>query len=157
MIFVARITTVPLCIVYTARETPRVEIYPKDVPPVTLGGSTDLQCRAVAGIPTPELQWSHQDGRPFPHNAKQLPGGVLRLSNITENDGGAYVCTAVNSMGSNSAVVYIEVQSVPVIMISPRSGILNVKPGDRVRLVCSATGYPQPTVAWSKHVNVVDL
>ncbi|CAK9818273.1 Basement membrane-specific heparan sulfate proteoglycan core protein [Anthophora quadrimaculata] len=33
--------------------------------------------------------------------------------------------------------------------------MLTVKPGDRVRLVCSANGYPQPTVAWSKHVNVV--
>ncbi|XP_017764583.1 PREDICTED: basement membrane-specific heparan sulfate proteoglycan core protein-like isoform X4 [Eufriesea mexicana] len=136
------------------REVPIVEIYPKDVPPVTLGGSTDLQCRAVAGIPMPVLHWSHEDRRSFPPNIKQLPGGVLRLSNMTANDGGAYVCSAVNSVGSNSAMVFIEVQSVPTIMILPKSEILNVKPGDRVRLVCSATGYPQPTVAWSKHLNV---
>lgn len=134
-----------------------MEIYPKDVPPVTLGGSTDLQCRAVAGIPMPVLHWSHKDGRLFPPNIKQLPGGVLRLSNMTANDGGAYVCSAVNSVGSNSAVVYIEVQSMPTIMILPKSEILNVKPGDRVRLVCSATGYPQPTIAWSKHMNVAPL
>ncbi|XP_012342709.1 basement membrane-specific heparan sulfate proteoglycan core protein isoform X12 [Apis florea] len=139
------------------REPPLVEIYPKNVPPVTLGGSTDLQCRAIAGIPIPVLQWSHEDGRPFAPNIKQLPGGVLRLSNITTNDGGSYVCSAVNSVGSNSATVYIEVQSVPVILITPKSGILTVKPGDRIRLVCSATGYPQPTVAWSKHMNVVPL
>ncbi|XP_043797109.1 basement membrane-specific heparan sulfate proteoglycan core protein-like isoform X12 [Apis laboriosa] len=139
------------------REPPLVEIYPKNVPPVTLGGSTDLQCRAIAGIPIPVLQWSHEDGRPFAPNIKQLPGGVLRLSNITTNDGGSYVCSAVNSVDSNSANVYIEVQSVPVILITPKSGILTVKPGDRVRLVCSATGYPQPTVAWSKHMNVVPL
>ncbi|XP_061934444.1 basement membrane-specific heparan sulfate proteoglycan core protein isoform X29 [Apis cerana] len=139
------------------REPPLVEIYPKNVPPVTLGGSTDLQCRAIAGIPIPVLQWSHEDGRPFASNIKQLPGGVLRLSNITTNDGGSYICSAVNSVGSNSATVYIEVQSVPIILITPKSGILTVKPGDRVRLVCSATGYPQPTVAWSKHMNVVPL
>ncbi|XP_017794098.1 PREDICTED: basement membrane-specific heparan sulfate proteoglycan core protein isoform X2 [Habropoda laboriosa] len=139
------------------RETPQVEIYPKDVPPVTLGGSTDLQCRAVAGIPTPELYWAHQDGRPFPFNVKQLPGGVLRLSNVTANDRGAYVCSAVNSVGSNSAVVYIEVQSLPIIMITPQAGTLTVKPGDSVRLTCNASGYPQPSVAWSKHVNVVSF
>ncbi|CAL7942482.1 unnamed protein product [Xylocopa violacea] len=134
------------------REAPLVEIYPKEVPPVTLGGSTDLQCRTVAGIPTPELKWSHQDGRIFPPNIKQLPGGVLRLSNITSNDGGGYVCSAVNSVGSNSAVVYIEIHSVPVIMITPRSsGVLKIKPGDRVRLICSASGYPQPTVVWDRH------
>ncbi|XP_026298188.1 basement membrane-specific heparan sulfate proteoglycan core protein isoform X17 [Apis mellifera] len=139
------------------REPPLVEIYPKNVPPVILGGSTDLQCRAIAGIPIPVLQWSHEDGRPFASNIKHLPGGVLRLSNITTNDGGSYVCSAVNSVGSNSATVYIEVQSVPIILITPKSGILTVKPGDRVRLVCSATGYPQPTVAWSKHMNIVPL
>ncbi|XP_029051246.2 basement membrane-specific heparan sulfate proteoglycan core protein isoform X2 [Osmia bicornis bicornis] len=139
------------------REAPRVEIYPREVPPVILGGSTDLQCRAVAGIPMPELHWSHQNGRPFPSNIKQLPGGVLRLSNITANDGGAYVCSAVNPVGSNTAVVYIEVQSVPVIMISPRSGILQVKRGDRVKLVCRSSGYPQPRVAWSKHQNRIDF
>ncbi|XP_026667400.1 basement membrane-specific heparan sulfate proteoglycan core protein-like [Ceratina calcarata] len=135
------------------REPARVEIYPKQVPPVILGGSTDLQCRAIAGIPMPELQWSRQDGRPFPSNVKQLPGGVLRLSNITANDGGGYICSAVNSVGSNTATVYIEVHSVPVIVISPRTGILNVKPGDRVRLMCSASGHPQPMVYWNKHVN----
>ncbi|XP_034185288.1 terribly reduced optic lobes isoform X2 [Osmia lignaria lignaria] len=139
------------------REAPRVEIYPREVPPVILGGSTDLQCRAVAGIPMPELHWSHQNGRPFPSNIKQLPGGVLRLSNITANDGGAYVCSAVNPVGSNTAVVYIEVQSVPVIMISPRSGILQVKRGDRVKLICRSSGYPQPRVAWVKHQNRIDL
>ncbi|KAK9294716.1 hypothetical protein QLX08_010779 [Tetragonisca angustula] len=135
------------------REPPWVEIYPSNVPPVTLHGSTDLQCRAT-GIPTPELHWSHENGRPFPFNIKQLPGGVLRLSNVTENDGGSYVCTAVNNIGSTSAVVYIEVQSVPTINISPQSGILSVRPGDRVRLLCSASGLPQPRVTWSRKPNV---
>ncbi|XP_015437459.1 PREDICTED: basement membrane-specific heparan sulfate proteoglycan core protein [Dufourea novaeangliae] len=135
------------------REPPLLELYPKETQTVTLGGSADVQCRAIAGTPMPELHWSRRDGAPFPHNIKQLPGGVLRLSNITLNDGGTYICSAVNSVGSTSAVAYIEVQSVPVINISPRSGILNVKRGDRVRLVCSASGNPQPNVEWTKHVN----
>ncbi|XP_076481711.1 terribly reduced optic lobes isoform X8 [Bombus vancouverensis nearcticus] len=138
------------------REPPLVEIYPKNVPPVTLDGSTDLQCRAT-GIPMPELHWSHESGRPLPHNIKQLPGGVLRLTNITASDGGSYVCTAINPAGTNSAMVYIEVQSMPVISISPQSGMLHVRPGDRVRLLCSANGFPEPSVTWSRHPNVVSL
>ncbi|XP_071874844.1 terribly reduced optic lobes isoform X23 [Bombus fervidus] len=138
------------------REPPLVEIYPKNVPPVTLDGSTDLQCRAT-GIPMPELHWSHESGRPFPHNIKQLPGGVLRLTNITVSDGGSYVCTAINPAGTNSAMAYIEVQSMPVISISPQSGMLHVRPGDRVRLLCSANGFPEPSVTWSRHPNVVSL
>ncbi|XP_043503640.1 basement membrane-specific heparan sulfate proteoglycan core protein isoform X1 [Polistes fuscatus] len=135
------------------RESPVLELYPKDVQAVTLGGSTDLLCRAIAGIPLPEIRWSRKDGRPFAPNIEQHPGGLLRLSNVTINDGGSYVCSATNEVGSTSAIAHIEVQSIPVITIEPRSGILQVKLGDKVRLTCSAVGHPQPNVAWSKYVN----
>lgn len=136
-----------------AREAPVLELYPQDVQAVTLGGSADLQCRAKAGFPVPELHWSRQDGRLFTSNIEQLPGGLLRLSNITINDGGAYVCSASNEVGSTSVIAHIEVQSIPRITITPGHGILHVKRGSRVRLMCSASGHPQPNVAWSKHVN----
>ncbi|XP_067214275.1 basement membrane-specific heparan sulfate proteoglycan core protein isoform X33 [Linepithema humile] len=135
------------------REAPILELYPQDVQAVTLGGSADLQCRAKAGFPVPELHWSRQDGRPFTPNIEQLPGGLLRLSNITTNDGGAYICSASNEVGSTSVIAHIEVQSMPRITITPGHGILHVKRGSRVRLMCSANGHPQPNVAWSKHVN----
>jgi len=140
-----------------AREAPILELYPQDIQTVILGGSADLQCRAKAGFPVPELHWSRQDGRPFASNIEQLPGGLLRLSNITANDGGAYVCSASNEVGSTSVIAHIEVQSMPVITITPQHGILEVKRGSRVRLVCSASGHPQPNVAWSKHVNGITI
>ncbi|XP_071582302.1 basement membrane-specific heparan sulfate proteoglycan core protein isoform X3 [Temnothorax nylanderi] len=139
------------------REAPVLELYPQDVQTVILGGSADLQCRVKAGFPVPELQWSRQDNRPFASNIEQLPGGLLRLSNITSNDGGAYICSASNEVGATSIIAHIEVQSMPVITILPKDGILNVKRGSRVRLMCSASGYPQPNVAWSKHVNGITI
>ncbi|XP_011640582.1 basement membrane-specific heparan sulfate proteoglycan core protein isoform X5 [Pogonomyrmex barbatus] len=139
------------------REAPILELYPQDVQTVILGGSADLQCRAKAGFPVPELQWSRQDHRPFASNVEQLPGGLLRLSNITANDGGAYICSASNEVGSTSVIAHIEVQSMPVITITPKHGILHVKRGSRVRLMCSASGHPQPNVAWSKHVNGITI
>lgn len=138
---------------FAGREAPVLELYPQDVQTVTLGGSADLQCRAKAGFPVPELHWSREDNRPLGSNVEQLPGGLLRLSNITVNDGGAYICSASNEVGSTSVIAHIEVQSMPVITIAPKLGILQVKRGSRVRLVCSASGYPQPNVAWSKHLN----
>ncbi|XP_070153239.1 basement membrane-specific heparan sulfate proteoglycan core protein isoform X5 [Polyergus mexicanus] len=139
------------------REAPVLELYPQDVQTVILGGSADLQCRAKAGFPVPELHWSRQDGRPFASNIEQLPGGLLRLSNITVNDDGAYICSASNEVGSTSVIAHIEVQSLPVITITPKHGILQVKRGSRVRLMCSASGYPQPNVAWSKYVHGVTV
>ncbi|XP_019884797.1 basement membrane-specific heparan sulfate proteoglycan core protein isoform X13 [Camponotus floridanus] len=139
------------------REAPLLELYPQDIQTVILGGSADLQCRAKAGFPVPELHWSRQDGRPFASNIEQLPGGLLRLSNITVNDDGAYICSASNEVGSTSVIAHIEVQSLPVITITPKHGILQVKRGSRIRLICSASGYPQPNVAWSKYVHGVTI
>ncbi|XP_072758583.1 basement membrane-specific heparan sulfate proteoglycan core protein isoform X12 [Anoplolepis gracilipes] len=139
------------------REAPVLELYPQDVQTVILGGSADLQCRAKAGFPVPTLHWSRQDNRPFASNIEQLPGGLLRLSNITVNDDGAYICSASNEVGSTSIIAHIEVQSLPVITITPKHGILQVKRGSRVRLMCSASGYPQPNVAWSKYVHGVTI
>ncbi|XP_066593540.1 basement membrane-specific heparan sulfate proteoglycan core protein [Prorops nasuta] len=138
------------------REAPLLELYPKDIQTVLLGGSANLQCRAIAGLPIPEIRWSRQDGRVFSRNIEQLSGGLLRLNNITVEDQGAYVCSAVNTVGSTSMTAHIEVQSIPVISIQPRNGILPVKLGDRIRLVCSAAGHPQPNVAWSKHASDLD-
>ncbi|XP_024936745.1 basement membrane-specific heparan sulfate proteoglycan core protein [Cephus cinctus] len=135
------------------REAPAVELYPKEIQTVLLGGSADLQCRATAGIPVPEIHWSRKDGRRFNYNIEQLPGGVLRFSNISASDGGDFVCTATNEAGSATAVAHIEVQSIPVISITPSGGILSVKLGDKVKLVCSAVGQPQPNVAWIKQTN----
>ncbi|XP_018405456.1 PREDICTED: basement membrane-specific heparan sulfate proteoglycan core protein-like [Cyphomyrmex costatus] len=139
------------------REAPVLELYPQDLQMVILGGSADLQCRAKAGFPVPELRWSRQDNRPFTSNIEQLPGGLLRLSNITVNDGGAYICSASNEVGSTSVIAHIEVQSMPVITITPQHGILQVKRGSLVRLMCSASGHPQPNVAWSKYVNGITI
>lgn len=137
-------------IIFIGRETPILEIYPREVQKVLLAGSADLQCRATAGFPAPEVHWSRQDGRRFPPNIEQLPGGLLRLTNITLYDEGSYVCSASNAVGSTSAIAHIEVQSLPVITITPSSGILHVKLGEKVKLTCSATGQPIPNVAWSK-------
>ncbi|XP_018343829.1 PREDICTED: basement membrane-specific heparan sulfate proteoglycan core protein isoform X5 [Trachymyrmex septentrionalis] len=139
------------------REAPVLELYPQDIQTVILGGSADLQCRAKAGFPAPELRWSRVDNRPFASNIEQLPSGLLRLSNITANDDGAYICSASNEVGSTSVIAHIEVQSMPVITITPQHGILQVKRGSRVRLMCSANGHPQPNVAWSKYVNGITI
>lgn len=117
---------------------------------VNLGGSSDLQCRIAAGFPIPDVHWSREDGRHFGPNVEQLPGGVLRLTNISIADGGAYKCSASNIVGSTSAIARIEVQSIPTITISPAGGLIYAKPNSRVRLTCSAQGIPQPNVAWMK-------
>ena len=134
------------------RQVPILELYPKVPQTVLVGGSVDMQCRAQ-GAPTPEIHWSREDGRPLPPNVEQTPGGLLRLTNVNYNDEGFYVCTGTNSVGKATLASQLIVHSRPVITISPHSGILNVRSGERVYLSCSATGKPQPSVVWSKHAD----
>lgn len=127
-------------------------MYPSKVQTVLVGGSADMQCRAQ-GLPTPEVHWSREDGRLFSHNIENLPGGLLRLTNVSFNDEGHYVCTATNSVGRTTLAAQLIIHSRPIITISPNSGILNVKTGDRVKLICSATGKPQPNIVWTKRTD----
>lgn len=67
-----------------------------------------------------------------------------------EEDGG-YVCHAENEAGQTSITAQVEVQTLPVITITPHSGVVTVREGDRVKLECHTSGHPQPTVHWTKH------
>ena len=127
-----------------------LELHPHISQTVLIGGSAEIQCRVRAGFPVPEVQWTRDDGRPLPPNAQQLPGGVLRLSNITIPDGGGYKCSASNAVGSTAVVAYLEVQSLPTLMVHP-SNLIYAKLGERVRLSCTGQGLPPPNVAWVRN------
>lgn len=60
------------------------------------------------------------------------------------------MCNAENEAGRVSAIAVIEIHSLPVVVVTPKSPISAVE-GQRVRLDCRATGKPLPTVSWSKH------
>lgn len=64
-------------------------------------------------------------------------------------DAGQFICRAENSAGSVDAIASIEVQSKPVITITPSNDV-SVVEGQRVKLECRATGSPTPSVSWSK-------
>lgn len=133
------------------REPPAIEIYPSSRQTVTTGGSTMLQCRTTSGIPTPKVWWTRPHGHPLSPNIEELSGGVLRFNQITMSETGEYICHAENEAGQTTATAHVEVQSLPVVRITPSSGIVNVQEGERVRFECHATGHPQPSVRWTKH------
>lgn len=70
---------------------------------------------------------------------------------MSMQESGEYVCHAENEAGQTSAAAQIEVQSLPIITVTPRTGMIHVREGERVRLECHATGHPEPTVKWNKH------
>lgn len=58
---------------------PQLEIYPQISQTVVAGQSAVLQCRAIAGIPTPTIVWRRENGLPLGTKIEEMSGGTLRL------------------------------------------------------------------------------
>ena len=84
-----------------AREAPKLEIYPQQERlEVEYGSGAYAQCRVVAGIPTPDIEWRRADGRGLSRNvAVQQDGSLLEVKNADEGDFGTYECVAKNDAG----------------------------------------------------------
>lgn len=135
---------------FTAREAPVVEIYPREPQTVRTGESAQLSCRAIAGIPTPTVVWSRTDRAPLSQRVEERYAGTILISNITFSDAGQYECHATNVVGSNSQTAVITVQQPPVIRILPETEEWTITEGDELKLECFAEGSPSPAVEWRK-------
>ncbi|XP_031633879.1 hemicentin-2-like [Contarinia nasturtii] len=132
------------------REAPTVQIYRREPQTVRIGESAMLSCRAIAGIPTPNVIWSRSDRAPLSQRVEEKYAGTILISNITFEDAGQYECRASNSVGSSSQTSVIYVQQAPIIRIFPEIQDWTITEGDELRLECSAEGSPPATVQWKR-------
>lgn len=75
---------------------------------------------------------------------------LFRFNNIKLEDGGEFICNAENDAGRVTAIATVVVQSVPTIVVTPDSPVTVVE-NQRLRLECTATGRPVPSVTWNRH------
>nr|XP_045613717.1 basement membrane-specific heparan sulfate proteoglycan core protein-like isoform X12 [Procambarus clarkii] len=131
-----------------------------NLPPITLpepsatvfvpfGGSYEFTC---SGQPESNIifDFKRTDGRPLPEGAR-VDNDVLYLTNVDESASGEYACVGVDHISGNILfTIYsaIEVFAPPRITLQPALQV--VKPGQNVRIHCSATGQPPITINWSK-------
>ncbi|XP_058629282.1 neuronal cell adhesion molecule a isoform X11 [Onychostoma macrolepis] len=114
---------------------------------VLKGDTLQLECIAD-GLPTPDISWSKVNG--------DLPSGrfsfhsfqkTLKITEVTEADGGDYRCLAKNRLGSNHHIITVVVRAAPFWISAPQNLIL--APKESGMLICRAEGNPKPTVTWS--------
>eukprot|EP00794_Sanderia_malayensis_P006875 gene6875-7650_t len=87
---------------------PIVTINPEQLLAST-GNSYEIKCTAE-GFPIPVISWNKAGGE-ISKNAIIKTNGSLILESIEKEDGGTYICTARNKVGSMQAVMIILVQS----------------------------------------------
>lgn len=72
----------------------------------------------------------------------------FRLNDALLADAGDYKCVAENEVGNATAVTNIRVIEPPTIEVEPSQEVLSVTEGDEVKITCTASGFPNPTVRW---------
>ncbi|XP_030621020.1 hemicentin-1 [Chanos chanos] len=114
-----------------------------------VGQSVTIPCMLLDGIPLPERVWAHNGkqvklgGRVFIRS-----DGSLHIDRTSPEDGGTYVCTAINVAGSVNITTSLEIHVPPEISAGPLHYIANE--GVPITLTCEARGIPKPTVVWAK-------
>ncbi|XP_046577144.1 leucine-rich repeats and immunoglobulin-like domains protein 2 isoform X1 [Haliotis rubra] len=123
------------------------------------GDNVTLGCIVkVPGEGTPKFQWKKdnilltsadvvtegvQDGDAMSYTSR------LHMRNVQDDMNGLYQCVITNNFGSSySKKAEISVHVFPVFTKIPVD--VTVKVGTTAKLECSATGQPQPTIAWQK-------
>uniref|UniRef100_A0A672PND7 Neurofascin n=1 Tax=Sinocyclocheilus grahami TaxID=75366 RepID=A0A672PND7_SINGR len=134
--------------VLTAHTAPKF-LKPKGTTSTTiamLGEELILECFA-AGVPTPSIKWT-KDWEEMSMTGKKLENfnKTLRIKNISLDDGGDYICSASNRMGSLDHVITVRVKSVPFWAEKPESLVLSRD--DSGSIVCRADGIPRPQMQW---------
>nr|XP_055043671.1 basement membrane-specific heparan sulfate proteoglycan core protein isoform X19 [Misgurnus anguillicaudatus] len=130
----------------TIQALPKVMINVRtSVQTVMVGNSVEFECHAE-GDPQPSVRWSKVGGT-LPNHVV-VKGNVLRIEQVTEADRGKYRCTASNNVGSVQSDVDLKIQALPEIAAQPETKEVTV--GSDAIFPCIASGYPVPTITWSK-------
>ncbi|KAM5259263.1 hemicentin-2 isoform 1-T1 [Hipposideros larvatus] len=113
-----------------------------------------LPCVILAGRPLPERRWL-KAGLPLPPGSRHSirADGSLHLDQALQEDAGRYSCVVTNTAGSQHRDVQLVVQVPPRIQRTATHHVTNE--GVPVSLPCVASGFPTPTITWTKEANAL--
>ncbi|XP_034337833.2 basement membrane-specific heparan sulfate proteoglycan core protein isoform X5 [Magallana gigas] len=111
------------------------------------GETVSMRCQ-VTGTPQPQVTWERLGGA-LPPNS-DIRNNVLTINNVRQEDTGRYICRARSSAGSAQGDILLT-----VISGGGDGGVIQydtqtVNAGEKVEMECVSTGFPLPTVTWSR-------
>ena len=94
------------------------------------------------------MTWRKLSGH-LPLRRVRYNDSALQISRVRKEDSDVYTCSAKNLLGKAEKKTMLVVVSLPRFTSKPPSKIVSLL-NSTVRLNCSATGDPQPTISWRK-------
>jgi hypothetical protein len=115
------------------------------------GESATLECCVNNHV----SQYWKRDGSEDPISESediQLMGTSLRISSLSLEDEGRYICVAVDGVGEEETLTAdLKVYERLSISVEPQQKVVNVS--DRAELTCTASSHPPPTIIWTREVS----
>ena len=112
------------------------------------GRNFDFPACHVTGYPAPVVTWRKSSGQ-LPQGRVQYNNTALRISDVRKSDSDAYLCSAVNLVGSDERKTHLVVVPLPRFTSKPSVKVV-ASLGSNLTLKCSATGDPQPVISWKR-------
>ena len=106
-----------------------------------------ITCTAF-GQPQPSITWSKAFGS-LPKDKAAVKNGTLTIYHVAKNDGGMYVCKAINIIGQATDTVQLVVFSPLQFKVRPPQEITPLI-GSTLRLPCVAASELRTTISWAK-------
>ena len=106
-----------------------------------------ITCTAT-GQPQPSITWSKAFGS-LPKDKAAVQNGALTIYHVAKNDGGMYVCKAINIIGQATDTVQLVVFSPLQFKVRPPQEITPLI-GSTLRLPCVAASELRTTISWGK-------
>ncbi|XP_015756461.1 PREDICTED: fibroblast growth factor receptor-like 1 [Acropora digitifera] len=126
---------------------PRISLNPGPLHAIE-GNNFTLPTCHVTGYPTPVVTWRKLSSQ-LPQGRVRYNNSALLISQVRKEDSDTYTCSAKNLLGKAEKNTMLVVVSLPQFTSKPPSKIVSIL-NSTVRLNCSATGEPQPTISWRK-------
>ncbi|XP_047376657.1 hemicentin-1 isoform X4 [Sciurus carolinensis] len=133
---------------FDVSEPPPVIQVPSNVT-VTPGEKAILTCLIVSAVDY-NLTWQRNDRDvrlAEPTRMRTLANLSLELRSVKVSDAGEYHCVVSSEGGTAAASVFLTVQEPPKVTVMPKNQ--SFTGGSEVSIMCSATGYPKPKIAWT--------
>uniref|UniRef100_A0A4W5NSN1 Contactin 4 n=1 Tax=Hucho hucho TaxID=62062 RepID=A0A4W5NSN1_9TELE len=119
------------------------------------GGEVIMECRPHAS-PRASISW-RRGGEFLKDSTRYSNNGTLRISNISESDGGRYTCVARNPFGTSSSTGTLVVKEPTKITVPPLS--VDATVGESIVLPCEVCGDSSldPTFKWFFNGKLIDF
>ena len=144
---------------------------PESVLVVNAGSQAVVECRILAGSPTPQVRWIRKDHKKM-DGKDEVVGSRLMIEQVSRHHAGYYLCLADNGFSASPVQreVKIEVLCKDIFNhdvddndtvtdapeIDVDEGVVHTALGEEEELVCKVHAMPEANVTWMKEGKLID-